>query len=131
MLAMGYGGSREDAGRTVGRIGDGGIDGVIDEDRLGLDKIYLQAKRWEGNVGRPVVQGFSGAMAGVHAVKGVLITTSGFTDDAQRYVRNLGQKIVLLDGRQLAELMIQYSVGVGEEATYTLKRIDSDYFDPS
>lgn len=131
MLAMGYGGSREDAGRTVGRVGDGGIDGVIDEDRLGLDKIYLQAKRWEGNVGRPVVQGFSGAMAGMHAVKGVLITTSGFTDDAQRYVKNLGQKIVLLNGRQLAELMIQYGVGVGEEATYTLKRIDSDYFDPS
>lgn len=131
MLAMGYGGSREDAGRTVGRVGDGGIDGVIDEDRLGLDKIYLQAKRWEGNVGRPVVQGFSGAMAGMHATKGVLITTSGFTDDAQRYVKNLGQKIVLLDGRQLAERMIQYGVGVGEEATFTLKRIDSDYFDPN
>lgn len=130
MLAMGYGGSREDAGRTVGRAGDGGIDGVIDEDRLGLDKIYLQAKRWEGNVGRPVVQGFAGAMAGFHAVKGVMITTSSFTDEARQFVGNLGQKIVLIDGRQLADFMIQFGVGVGVEATYVLKRIDSDYFDP-
>lgn len=131
MLAMGYGGSREDAGRTVGKAGDGGIDGIIDEDRLGLDKIYLQAKRWEGSVGRPVVQGFAGAMAGVHAMKGVMITTSTFTDEARKFVQNLGQKIVLLDGRQLAELMIQFDVGVGLEASYKLKRIDSDYFDPA
>lgn len=130
MLAMGYGGSREDAGRTVGRVGDGGIDGVIDEDRLGLDKIYLQAKRWEASVGRPIVQGFAGAMAGFHAVKGVMITTSTFTDEARKFVQNLGQKIVLLDGRQLADLMIQFDVGVGLEANYALKRVDSDYFDP-
>lgn len=130
MLAMGYGGSRQDAGRTVGQSGDGGIDGIIDEDRLGLDKIYLQAKRWEGVVGRPVVQAFSGALDGQRATKGVLITTSTFTADAHAYVRQIAKKIVLIDGRQLAGLMIQNGVGVSVEATYALNRIDSDYFDP-
>lgn len=130
MLAMGYGGSRREAGHTVGQSGDGGIDGIIDEDRLGLDKIYLQAKRWDGVVGRPIVQAFSGALDGQRATKGVLITTSAFTTEARDYVHQIAKKIVLIDGRQLADLMIQHGVGVGVEATYTLKRIDSDYFDP-
>lgn len=130
MLAMGYGGARENAGRTVGRTGDGGIDGVIDEDRLGLDKIYLQAKRWESSVGRPVVQAFSGSLDGERATKGVLITTSSFSKDAVNFVRKIAKKIVLIDGRQLAELMIQHNVGVSVENTYTLKRVDGDYFEP-
>lgn len=130
MIAMGYGGSRQDAGRTVGQSGDGGIDGIIDEDRLGLDKIYLQAKRWDGSVGRPVVQAFSGALDGQRATKGVLITTSTFSSEARQYVGQIPKKIVLIDGRQLADLMIQHGVGVSVEATYTLKRVDSDYFDP-
>lgn len=130
MLAMGYGGSRQDAGHTVGQSGDGGIDGIIDEDRLGLDKIYLQAKRWESSVGRPLVQAFSGALDGQRATKGVLITTSTFSGEARDYVRQIAKKIVLIDGRQLADLMIQHGVGVSVDTTYSLKRIDSDYFDP-
>ncbi|HEX7369621.1 MAG TPA: restriction endonuclease [Rhodanobacteraceae bacterium] len=130
MLAMGYGGSRQDAGHTVGQSGDGGIDGIIDEDRLGLDKIYLQAKRWGNSVGRPIVQAFSGALDGQRATKGVLITTSVFSSEARDYVRQIAKKIVLIDGRQLAQMMIQHGVGVSIEATYSLKRIDSDYFDP-
>lgn len=130
MLSMGYGGSRQDAGHTVGQSGDGGIDGIIDEDRLGLDKIYLQAKRWESSVGRPIVQAFSGALDGQRATKGVLITTSTFSSEARDYVRQIAKKIVLIDGRQLSDLMIQHGVGVGLEASYTLKRVDSDYFDP-
>lgn len=131
LVAMGYGGSREGAGRTVGKSGDGGIDGVINEDRLGLDVIYIQAKRWEGSVGRPVVQAFAGSLEGVRANKGVLITTSSFTSDAMTYVRQISKKIVLIDGNQLALYMIQYNVGVGVEARYEVKRIDSDYFDPT
>jgi len=129
LIAMGYGGSLEDAGRTIGRSGDGGIDGVIKEDRLGLDVIYLQAKRWEGSVGRPVVQAFAGSLEGVRARKGVLITTSGFTAEAKEYVHHIGKKIVLIDGVQLTDYMIQHGVGVGVEVTYTIKRIDNDYFD--
>lgn len=129
LVSMGYGGSREDAGRTVGRSGDGGIDGVINEDRLGLDVVYIQAKRWEGTVGRPVVQTFAGSLEGVRANKGVLITTSSFTADAKAYVTHIAKKIVLVDGRQLADFMIQYGVGVDVEATYEVKRIDNDYFD--
>lgn len=130
MLAMGYGGSRVEAGHTVGRSGDGGIDGVIDEDQLGLDKIYLQAKRWKDNVGRPLVQAFSGSLEGERANKGVFITTSAFTAEARDYVGKISKKIVLIDGLKLAELMIRHDVGVSQEATYTVKRIDSDYFDP-
>jgi restriction system protein len=130
MLAMGYGGSRAEAGHTVGRSGDGGIDGVIDEDHLGLDKIYLQAKRWKDNVGRPLVQAFSGSLEGERATKGVFITTSAFTAEAHDYVGKISKKIVLIDGRKLAELMIRHNVGVSQEATYIVKRIDSDYFDP-
>ncbi len=129
LVAMGYGGSRRDAGQAVGRTGDGGIDGIIKEDRLGLDTVFLQAKRWDSVVGRPVVQGFAGSLAGVHANKGIFITTSRFSDDARGYVQNLGMKIVLIDGEQLADLMIEYGVGVTEVNRYSVKRIDLDYFD--
>lgn len=128
MLAMGYGGSREEAGRKVGKSGDGGVDGVINEDRLGLDVVYLQAKRWEGTVGRPAVQGFAGSLEGFRANKGVMITTSSFTRDAREYVSLIGKKIVLIDGWTLAELMIEYNVGVSKVAEYVIKRVDSDYF---
>lgn len=128
LLAMGYGGSREDAGKTIGKSGDGGIDGVINEDRLGLDVLYIQAKRWEQAVGRPVVQAFAGSLEGVRARKGVLITTSSFTSDANQYVRQIEKKIVLIDGTTLATLMIQHNVGVGIEAAYQVKKLDSDYF---
>lgn len=129
MIKMGYGGSREDAGRTVGKSGDGGIDGIINEDRLGLDVIYLQAKRWEGSVGRPVVQAFVGSLAGMRANKGVLITTSCFTPDARGYVQQIGAKVVLIDGDMLGSLMIQYGLAVTTEAIYEVKRVDTDYFD--
>jgi restriction system protein len=129
LLAMGYGGSHEDAGRTVGKSGDGGIDGVINEDRLGLDVIYLQAKRWESSVGRPVVQAFAGSLEGVRAKKGVLITTSGFTSDAREYVKHIEKRIILIDGAQLAEYMIRYNVGVAAEVRYEVKRMDGDYFE--
>lgn len=130
LVSMGYGGSRKGAGKIIGKSGDGGIDGVINEDRLGLDVVYIQAKRWEGSVGRPVVQAFAGSLEGVRANKGVMITTSAFTTDAQSYVQQIGKKIVLIDGMQLADYMIQYGVGVSVEARYEIKRIDSDYFDP-
>lgn len=129
MIKMGYGGSREDAGRTVGRSGDGGIDGVINEDRLGLDMIYLQAKRWENSVGRPVVQGFVGSLAGKRANKGVLITTSTFTQDAREFVETISAKVVLIDGETLGNLMIQHGLAVATVASYDVKRVDSDYFD--
>ncbi len=129
LVAMGYGGSRRDAGQAVGRSGDQGIDGIIKEDRLGLDTVLLQAKRWESPVGRPVVQAFAGSLAGFHASKGILITTSRFSDDARNYVRNLGMRIVLIDGDELADLMIEYGVGVTEVTRYSVKRVDLDYFD--
>ena len=127
LVAMGYGGSREDA-QTVGRSRDGGIDGIINEDRLGLDAIYVQAKRWnEGNVGEPDVARFAGALARKGANKGVFITTSDFTGDARAYDA-AGFKIILIDGKQLAQLMIDHDVGVSVEKTYEIKRVDSDYF---
>lgn len=128
LLRMGYGGSREDAGKTIGKSGDGGLDGSINEDRLGLDVVYIQAKRWEGSVGRPVVQAFAGSLEGARARKGVMITTSGFTTDAQSYVRQIEKRIVLIDGPLLAALMIQHNVGVALESTYEVKRVDLDYF---
>jgi restriction system protein len=128
LVAMGYGGSREDAAR-VGRSGDGGIDGIIKEDKLGLDAVYVQAKRWQGTVGSPVVQGFAGSLEGHKANKGVLITTSTFSKDAQEFVGRLGKRIVLIDGEKLAELMIDHGVGVTDVAAYTVKRVDSDYFE--
>ena len=111
--------------------GDGGIDGIIKEDKLGLDAIYLQAKRWEGTVGRPVVQGFSGSLDGAKARKGVLITTSQFSQDAHDYARHIEKRIVLIEGKELAQLMIDYGLGVAEVVTYAVKRLDADYFDES
>lgn len=129
LVAMGYGGSRRDAGRTVGRSGDEGIDGVIKEDRLGLDTIYLQAKRWQGAVGRPEIQKFAGALQGQRAKKGVFITTSSFTKEAEDFASKIDNKIVLIDGDRLAGLMIDHDVGVSRVAQYDIKRIDSDYFE--
>jgi restriction system protein len=129
LVAMGYGGSRKDAGQTIGRSGDGGIDGVIKEDRLGLDAIYIQAKRWEGMVGRPEIQKFAGALQGQRARKGVFITTSGFSKEASDYVSMIENRIVLIGGKQLTGLMIDFGVGVSKIASYDVKRIDSDYFE--
>lgn len=129
LVRMGYGGSLADAGRAIGRSGDDGIDGIIKEDRLGLDVVCIQAKRWEGTVGRPVVQAFAGSMEGQRARKGVLLTTSSFTKDAAEYVNRIERKIVLIDGRQLAKLMIEHNVGVNPHQTIVIKRIDQDYFD--
>ncbi|HAU58420.1 MAG TPA: restriction endonuclease [Comamonadaceae bacterium] len=128
LIRMGYGGSREEAGKAVGRSGDGGIDGIINEDRLGLDAIYLQAKRWEGVVGRPEIMKFVGALAGQRATKGVFITTSWFTQEAKDYALSSQYKVVLIDGERLADLMIEHDLGVSVAATYQLKRIDSDFF---
>ncbi|HNT72815.1 MAG TPA: restriction endonuclease, partial [Methanothrix sp.] len=129
LVAMGYGGSRRDAGEAVGRSGDGGIDGIIKEDKLGLDAVYIQAKRWEGTVGRPAVQAFAGSLMGNRAGKGVFITTSQFTKEANDYVKGIQQpKIVLIDGEQLAQFMIDHDIGVADVATYRVKRVDLDYF---
>jgi restriction system protein len=128
LVNMGYGGSRRDAARAVGQSGDEGIDGIIDEDRLGLDTIYIQAKRWDTVVGRPEIQKFVGALMGKRARKGIFITTSSFTGDAVNYVSNIDSKVVLIDGKRLAEFMIDYDIGVTESAVYKLKRVDSDYF---
>jgi len=125
---MGYGGSLRDAGKAVGRSGDGGIDGTIKEDKLGLDIIYIQAKRWESVVGRPEIQKFAGALQGHRAKKGVFITTSSFTKDAQEYVNRIDNKIVLVDGEQLTHLMIDHDLGVSREAVFEVKKLDSDYF---
>ena len=128
LVAMGYGGSKADAGQAVGRSGDGGIDGIIKEDKLGLDVVYIQAKRWEGTVGRPVVQAFAGSLEGQRARKGVLITTSQFSQDARDYVTRIEKKIVLIDGELLAQLMIDHNIGVAEVASYVVKKADLDYF---
>lgn len=128
LVKMGYGGTLQDAGKAVGKSGDGGIDGIIKEDRLGLDIIYLQAKRWEAVVGRPEIQKFAGALQGQRARKGVFITTSDFTREAREYVSMIDSKIILIDGEELAELMIDYNVGVANATIYEIKRIDSDYF---
>jgi restriction system protein len=128
LVKMGYGGSRKEAARAVGRRGDEGIDGIIDEDRLGLDSIYIQAKKWEGNVGRPEIQKFVGALSGKKAKKGIFITTATFSNQARDYVAMIDTKVVLIDGKRLAELMIDHDVGVSPVASYSIKRIDSDYF---
>lgn len=131
LVAMGYGGSRVDAGRAVGQRGDGGVDGIIKEDHLGLDVVYLQAKRWENPVGSPAVRDFVGSLVGHSASKGVMITTSRYSRDAEEYVRRLPQKVVLIDGERLADMMIDFSVGVTTSSTYVIKRLDLDYFDES
>lgn len=129
LVTMGYGGSRQEAGQAIGRSGDEGIDGIVNEDRLGLDVIYLQAKKWEKTVGRPDVQGFVGALHGKRAKKGVFITTGTFSTDARNYVSTIDPRVVLIDGQQLAEFMIDFGLGVTPVASYEIKRIDSDYFD--
>ena len=125
---MGYGYDKS-AVKVTRYVKDGGIDGIIDEDRLGLNKIYIQAKRWSNSVGRPVIQQFAGALVGQNATKGVFITTSTFSKDAKQYVVGLHQKIVLIDGQELAKFMIEYNVGVSTKKTYEVKRIDNDYFE--
>jgi restriction system protein len=128
LVAMGYGGSLKDAGQRVGKRGDGGIDGIIKEDQLGLDVLYIQAKRWEGTVGRPDVQKFVGALQGQRARKGVFITTSGFTREAVDYALNLESKVILIDGKQFSLLMFDYGLGVSPVAEYKVKRLDGDFF---
>jgi restriction system protein len=128
LVGMGYGGSYADAAQVIGKTGDEDLDGIINEDRLGLDSIYVQAKRWQNPVGRPEIQKFAGALAGRHAAKGVFITTSTFTPEARDYVRNLAVRIKLIDGSTLADLMIDHDVGVTAATTYVVKRINSDYF---
>lgn len=128
LVRMGYGGTLRDAGQAVGRSGDGGIDGIIKEDRLGLDLIYIQAKRWDSTVGRPEIQKFAGALQGHRAHKGVFITTSSFSGDAIEFASRIDSKIVLIDGSALAKHMIDHNVGVSTSRSYEVKRIDSDYF---
>ncbi|QDO86671.1 restriction endonuclease [Shewanella psychropiezotolerans] len=130
MVAMGYGGSRKDAGQATQYTQDGGIDGIIKEDKLGLEMIYLQAKRYQASntVGRPDIQAFAGALDMHRAKKGVFITTSRFSKEAQDFVSLIEKKIVLIDGKQLTELMIEHSLGVTVKQTYTIKAVDSDYF---
>jgi restriction system protein len=129
LLRMGYGGSRSDAGHAVGKSGDEGIDGIISEDRLGLDVVYLQAKKWDGTVGRPEIQKFVGALHGKRAKKGVFISTGSFSTEAVAYVEHIDPKVVLIDGKRLAQLMIDFEVGVAAARTYQVKRVDSDYFE--
>lgn len=129
LVSMGYGGSRQDAGRAIGKSGDGGIDGIIKEDKLGLDVLYVQAKRWEGTVGRPEIQKFAGALQGQRASKGVFITTSTYSRDAIEYVDVINSKIILIDGERLAGLMVDHNVGVSTIGMYELKRLDNDYFE--
>lgn len=128
LVKMGYGGSRKEAGKAIGRSGDEGIDGIINEDRLGLDVIYIQAKRWQATIGRPEIQKFAGALQGHRAKKGVFITTSDFSREAKDYVAKIDSKIVLIDGEQLSQLMIDHNVGVALVTSYETKKIDSDYF---
>lgn len=128
LVKMGYGGTIKDAGKAIGKSGDEGIDGIIKEDRLGLDTIYIQAKRWEGPVGRPDIQKFAGALQGKRAKKGVFITTSNFSSEARQFVENIDLKIVLLSGVEVCELMIDHDLGVAPVATYDVKRVDEDYF---
>jgi restriction system protein len=129
LVAMGYGGSRKDAGQAIGKAGDEGIDGIIKEDRLGLDAVYIQAKRWKGTVGRPEVQAFAGSLEGHRARKGVFITTSQFSPDAKDYVNRIEKKIILIDGQQLANLSIEFSVGVADVINYSVRKLDLDYFE--
>ena len=125
---MGYGGSRKEAGQAIGKTNDEGIDGIIKEDRLGLDIIYIQAKRWEGSVSRPEIQKFAGALQGKRAKKGIFLTTSYFTKGAIEFTHQIDSKIILIDGLKLAQLMIEHKVGVTKIETYEINRLDTDYF---
>ena len=129
LFAMGYGGSREEAAQVTKKSNDEGIDGIINEDRLGLDVIYVQAKRWQSTVGREPIQSFVGALAGKHANKGVFITTSDFHKNAVEYAKGVQHKVILINGQRLAELMIEYGVGVTTVRSIAIKRVDSDYFE--
>lgn len=129
LVAMGYGGSRADASQVIGKPGDGGIDGTIKEDRLGLDVVYVQAKRWQGPVGRKEIQSFAGSLEGERASKGVFITTSTYSKQAEEYVNNIGKRIILIDGDRLARLMIDHGVGVTEVRSYSVCKLDSDYYE--
>lgn len=129
LVKMGYGGSFENSAQVTQYTNDGGIDGIIYEDKLGLDKIYIQAKRWDNQVGRPIIQQFAGALVGQNANKGVFITTSSYSKDARDYVQGIQQKIVLIDGRELASYMIEYNVGVSTKKVYEIKKLDNDYFE--
>jgi len=128
---MGYGGTQKEAARAVGRSGDEGIDGIIDEDRLGLDVIYIQAKKWkrDSRIGRPQIQAFVGALVGRHAKKGVFITTAEFTNDAYEFSKKLDTKVVLIDGTKLANLMIDHGIGVSTKTVIEIKELDTDYFE--
>jgi len=129
LVKMGYGGSIKDAGEAIGKSGDEGLDGIIKEDRLGLDVIYIQAKKWEGTISRPEIQKFAGALQGRRAKKGIFITTSGFSKEALEYVSKIDNKISLLDGLSLVQLMIEHNLGVSLFQTYEIKKVDSDYFE--
>jgi restriction system protein len=129
LVAMGYGGTLDDAGKAIGRSGDEGIDGVIKEDRLGLDVVYVQAKKWMNPVGRPEIQKFVGALHGQHARKGVFITTSTFSSEARDFVENIEAKIVLIDGAKLTEYMYEHNVGVARASSYEVKKVDMDFFE--
>jgi len=130
LVKMGYGGTVEEAGKATQYTNDEGIDGIIKEDKLGLDVIYIQAKKWtDTTIGRPQIQAFVGALDGKHANKGIFITTSFFADTAVMYVRSISKKVVLIDGMQLANYMIDYNLGVSTTATFELKKIDNDYFE--
>ncbi|HMV42338.1 MAG TPA: restriction endonuclease [Leptospiraceae bacterium] len=128
LIKMGYGGSLEERGSITGKVGDEGIDGVIKEDKLGLDIIYIQAKKWEGNIGRPEIQKFVGALQGQRAKKGIFITTSSFNENSYDYVSKIDIKVVLINGEELANLMIDYNVGVASKRSFEIKKIDTDYF---
>lgn len=129
LIKMGYGGSRKEAGQVLGRSGDGGIDGLIKEDKLGLDTIYIQAKRWENQVTIHQVRDFAGSLLGQKAKKGIFITTSSYPASAKDFVTSIEPKIILIDGKELAELMIEYNVGVASKKSYDVKRLDTDYFE--
>lgn len=128
LLKMGYGRNRAEAGQAIGKSGDEGIDGIISEDRLGLETIYIQAKRWTGTVGRPEIQKFVGALVGKRSRKGVFLTTGAFSAEAREYAANIESRVVLVDGAQLADYMIEHNLGVATKAVYEIKRIDTDFF---
>lgn len=129
LIKMGYGGSREEAGSVIGKSNDGGIDGIIKEDRLGLDSIYIQAKRWENTVPISQIRDFAGSLLSKKSKKGIFITTSNFPKNAYEYVNSIEHKIILIDGKELAELMIEHNVGLNIKNTFEIKRIDLDYFE--